>query len=365
MAITMPKIEITFRQQATSLITRSERGVAILIVRDDTNKSFSHKQYADLSALEADKALYTADNYAAISDMLSFAPYQSHVFRLDTDGTLADTLAEISRTVKTGWITIAGQDETDGPALASWVKTQAAKARSYKCVVYDVTPLPDDMHVVNFVNESVTFADDRGEKTGEYYLPSLLAILAVCNVVRGCTNYHCSNLKIVEEVADNDAAVGAGKFILFNDEDGAVRIGQGINSLTTLDGKTKTEDMQFIETVEAMDLMRDDITSTFRGTYLGNYRNTRDNQLLFIAAINSSYFRQLAQEDILDRNFANASSIDVESQRAAWVASGKAEAADWDEDKVKATPFKRSVYLAGNVKILGSMTDLIFPINLF
>lgn len=365
MAITMPKIEITFRQQATSLITRSERGVAILIVRDDTNKSFSHKQYADLSALEADKALYTADNYAAISDMLSFAPYQSHVFRLDTDGTLADTLAEISRTVKTGWITIAGQDETDGPALASWVKTQAAKARSYKCVVYDVTPAPDDMHVVNFVNESVTFADDRGVSDGVEYLPSLLAIFAVCNVVRGCTNYHCSNLLTVEEVADNDAAVGAGKFILFNDEDGAVRIGQGINSLTTLDGNTKTEDMQFIETVEAMDLMRDDITSTFRGTYLGNYRNTRDNQMMFIAALNSSYFAQLAAENILDPDYTNAASIDVAAQRNAWVASGKAEAADWDEDKVKATPFKRSVYLVGNVKILGSMTDLIFPINLF
>lgn len=365
MAITMPKIEITFRQQATSLITRSERGVAILIVRDDTNKSFSHKQYADLSALEADKALYTADNYAAISDMLSFAPYQSHVFRLDIAGTLADTLAEISRTVKTGWIAIAGQDETDGPALASWVKAQAAKARSYKCVVYDVTPLPDDMHVVNFVNESVTFADDRGVSDGVEYLPSLLAIAAVCNVVRGCTNYHCSNLKTVEEVADNDAAVGAGKLILFNDEDGAVRIGQGINSLTTLDGNTKTEDMQFIETVEAMDLMRDDITSTFRGTYLGNYRNTRDNQMMFIAALNSSYFAQLAAENILDPDYTNAASIDVAAQRNAWVASGKAEAADWDDDTVKATPYKRTVYLAGNVKILGSMTDLIFPINLF
>ena len=365
MAITMPKIEITFRQQATSLISRSERGVAILIVRDDTNKSFSHKQYADLSALEADKALYTADNYAAISDMLSFAPYQSHVFRLDIAGTLADTLAEISRTVKTGWIAIAGQDETDGPALASWVKAQAAKARSYKCVVYDVTPLPDDMHVVNFVNESVTFADDRGVSDGVEYLPSLLAIAAVCNVVRGCTNYHCSNLKTVEEVADNDAAVGAGKLILFNDEDGAVRIGQGINSLTTLDGNTKTEDMQFIETVEAMDLMRDDITSTFRGTYLGNYRNTRDNQMMFIAALNSSYFAQLAAENILDPDYTNAASIDVAAQRNAWVASGKAEAADWDDDTVKATPYKRTVYLAGNVKILGSMTDLIFPINLF
>ena len=57
----------------------------------------------------------------------------------------------------------------------------------------------------------------------------MVAILAGCNVERGCTNYHCSNLVQVEEVADNDAAVGAGKFILFNDEDGAVRIGQGLS----------------------------------------------------------------------------------------------------------------------------------------
>ena len=238
MAITMPKIEVTFRQQATSLIARSARGIAILIIRDDTDKGFTHKQYADLAALQADKALYTTENYNSISDMLSFSPYQSHVFRLDTEGTLGDTLSEISRTVKTGWLTIAGQSAEDGAALASWVKSQAAKAKSYKCIVHNITPLPDDMHVVHFVNEKVTFTDERGEQEGVAYLPSLLAILAVCNVERGCTNYLCSNLASVQEVEDNDAAVGAGKFILFHDEEGAVRIGQGINSLTTLDGNT-------------------------------------------------------------------------------------------------------------------------------
>ena len=123
--------------------------------------------------------------------------------------------------------------------------------------------------------------------------------------------------------------------------------------------------MKFIETVEAMDMMRDDITNVFRTEYLGNYRNTRDNQMMFIAAINNSYFRELEQDVILDPDCDNASSIDVEAQRAAWVASGKSEAADWDDDTVKATPYKRTVYLAGNVKILGSMTDLIFPINMF
>lgn len=72
MAITMPKIEISFEQRAVSLIGRSERGIAILIVRDDTDKSFTHKQYADLSAAQADESLYTADNYNAICDLLGF-----------------------------------------------------------------------------------------------------------------------------------------------------------------------------------------------------------------------------------------------------------------------------------------------------
>lgn len=364
MAVTMPKISVIFQQKAASLMARSERGIAILIIKDNTSKDFTHKQYSDLSALEADKALYTADNYNAISDMLAFAPYQSHVFRIDADGTLADALSEVAKTVKTGWITVAGMTSEDSSALASWTKAQEAKSKSYKAVVYNVTTAPDSMHVVNFVNESVTFSDDRGEKSGEYYLPSLLAIFAVCNVTRGCTNYLCSNLTFVEEAENNDEAVGSGKFVLFNDEDGAVRIGQGINSLTTTDGKTKTEDMKYIETVEAMDLMRDDITSTFRKEYLGQYRNSRDNQMLFIAALNNSYFRQLAQENILDPDYTNAAAIDVEAQRAAWLATGKSEAAEWDDDKVKAMPFKRTVYLSGDVKILGSMTDLIFSINI-
>ena len=365
MAITMPKIEISFEQRAASLLTRSERGVAILIVRDDTDKTFTHRQYADLSAAQADESLYTAANYAAVCDLLGFAPYQAHVFRADTDGALADTLAEIGRTVKTGWLTIAGQSAADGLALAAWVKTQDnAKKKSYKAVCYKLTTAPDDMHVVNYVNEKVTFTDERGEQGGAAYLPSLAGIFAVCNVKRGCTNYLCSNLAAVEEVEDNDAALGSGKFVLVNDEDGAVRIAQGINSMTTTDGKTRTEDMCFIETVEAMDMMRDDIAATFRETYLGSYRNNRDNQMLLISALNMSYFRQLMSQNILDPDYENAARIDTDAQRAAWIASGKSEAADWDDDTVKANPFKRTVYLTANVKILNSMTDLIFPITM-
>ena len=112
-----------------------------------------------------------------------------------------------------------------------------------------------------------------------------------------------------------------------------------------------------------MDMMRDDITKAFRDEYLGNYRNSLNNQMLLISAINY-YFLQLAQQDILDPEHANRASIDVAAQRSAWVGSGKSEAESWDDATVRSNPFKRNVYLSGDVKILGSMVNLEFVVTL-
>ena len=125
-------IKNTARKAAKSL----PKGLSLIHIY----KSFTHKQYSDLSAAQADENLYTADNYNAICDLLGFAPYQMHVFRADSDGALADTLTEISKTVKTGWLTIAGQSAADGLALSAWVKTQDnTKKKTYKAVCYGLT----------------------------------------------------------------------------------------------------------------------------------------------------------------------------------------------------------------------------------
>lgn len=97
--------------------------------------------------------------------------------------------------------------------------------------------------------------------------------------------------------------------------------------------------------------------------YLGKYKNSYDNQSLFIAAVNG-YFKDLSKEEILDPNYSNLAGVDVEAQRDAWLATGKAEASEWDELTVKKNTFKRKVFLAGNVKILDAMEDLFFPITM-
>lgn len=370
MAVTMPTIEVIFKQLAGSLIERSERGIAILIVKDDTDQSFSYKSYSDITQLDEDKEKYTEDNYNAIRDCLTFSPVKCYVFRINTeDGTLNEALKNMESRVKTGWITVVGGQTEDYTSLVSWIKSRENKGKTYKAVVYK-TATTDSRHIVNFYNDKVTFADERGEKEGSFYCPSLVGILASCNIERGCTYFACTNLTEVQEFTgegdvdeNRDEALGAGKFILFND-DNIVKIARGINSLTTTDGLNLTEDMKYIDIVETTDLINDDISKAFIETYLGKYKNNYDNQMLFVSAINS-YFTDLENERILDNNYNNTVTIDTETQRNSWLGVGKTEAADWDDVTIKNNTFKRSVFLQGDIKILGAMEDLKFTVYLF
>ena len=372
MTVKMPDMDVSFRQKANSLVDRSERGYAILILRDDTIKTFDYQEYDLITDVK--ETDYLADNYQYIKDIFTFAPYKVCVVRIDktvTEGgiipTIADALSIVIENVKTGWITIANGTSTDFETLASWIKSQAANnKKTYKAVVYNATTSPDEKHVVNFANEYVTFSNTtRGKVTGLDYCPSLIGILAKCNIKSGCNYFKCANLSKVTEVADNNIALAAGKFILINDGN-YVRIARGINSLTTTNGTTVTEDMKEIEVVEAMDLMQDDISTTFKDDYLGGgYKNKYDNQILFISAVNG-YFKKLAATgtDVLDSEYSNIGDINVEAQRAAWIASGKTEASNWTDLQVRHNTYKRSLFISANVKVLQSMVDLSFVVNL-
>lgn len=364
MAVGKPKLEINFKQKATTLIERSERGYAILVMRDDTSSAFNYKEYTDITEVEKDKELYTDENYQYIKDAFNFGTYKVIVVKIGTDeeNTITDALKIIEKKTDTGWITICDGKEGEYQTLATWTKEKEKQKKTYKSVVYKVNTA-DCKHIVNFYNEKVTFVDSRGEVEGSKYLPSLVGILARCNVEKGCTYFKCTNLSSVEGFDDDDSELEKGHFILFNDKD-YVRIAADVNSLVTLDGLNNTEDMRYIETVEAMDLIVDDVRDEFKNTYLGNYKNKYDDQILFISAVNG-FFKDLSDEDILDLEYENVASINTEKQRKAWISSGKAEAATWDDTKVKRTTYKRNIYLAGDIKILGSMVNLEFDISLF
>ena len=105
----MPKVEITFSQRAASLVERSERGIAVLIVRDATEGADT-TFYAFSSRADADKKSdeFTATNMQYIDDVFALKqPYKVCVVRIGTSGTVADATAIIEKNVRTGWVTVA------------------------------------------------------------------------------------------------------------------------------------------------------------------------------------------------------------------------------------------------------------------
>lgn len=359
MSVSLPNIDIKFSQLAYTFVERSERGNAILILKDDTNKTLNTKVYKLITDVTADAALYTATNLQYIKDCMVGLPNTVTVVRVDTTATFADAL-KIVAGLNTGWVGFAEGTAADYETLSVWTKQMETNKKTFKSAVYKPTNTPNCRHVVELSNDKVTFTDSRGQVTGDKFIPSLIGFLAGCNVLKGTTYLVMSNLTSVVEPVDVNASLNAGKLALINDEDN-VKIGLGINSLTTFD-TTQTEDFRFIEIVEAQDLILDDIRSTFKNNFVGKYKNNTDNQMIFVSGINA-YFKSLADLDVLDKNSTNKADIDTVSQRNAWIAVNP-DAVNWNDAKVRANAFKKQVFLAGNTKILFSMADLKFNISM-
>lgn len=359
MAVTLPKINITFKQLATSFIQRSERGVAVLIVRDTTAGGNGYATYTDITELE--NAPYTAANKQYITDCMTFGPLRCGVAKVGTDGTLADALALVTAHEKTGWITVAGG--TSARLDGSGELDQGMGEGSQELEGSGFQGGGAGLHARGQPVQR------QGDLYGQPGRGDRREVHPVAGGSAGCLQREPGRHQLpVRQPQGGDGAGGPGRrrgqrAVLLVNDDLEVHVGVDVNSLTTTNGSTLTEDMKYIETVEAMDMMRDDITKAFRDEYLGNYRNSLNNQMLLISAINY-YFLQLAQQDILDPEHANRASIDVATQRSAWVGSGKAEAESWDDATVRSNPFKRNVYLSGDVKILGSMVNLEFVVTL-
>lgn len=356
----LPQILINFVKKAATAIQRSAKGIVVIVIKDETDATFSLKEYKYASEADLDKAKYTAANYQQISDAFLGTPNKVYVVRIALLGAFADAVSVVD-TLKFNWICLADGTAADQQALATYVKGKNTvnKVRKIKAVTYKAT-VTDDIHVVNFTNETIRRPDGT-DMPGWNYVGRITGVLAGIPFTRSATYYELPDLEHVAEPADMDSAIGDGEFILMNDY-GEVKVARAVNSLTTLSGNV-SEDMKKITIVEAMDQILEDIATEFKNNYVGKYKNKYDNQALFISAVNG-YFDALSKEEILDDSFNNEALVDIEAQRQAWLTSGKIEAADWDETTVKNNTFGSYMYLTGNVKILDAIEDLTFNINM-
>lgn len=357
MTIGMPSIEIIFRQLAATAVKRSSRGVLALVVRDDTEDGVEISTYT--TYLDIKDNAYSSANMKMIQQAFTGQPAKVIIVKQKTTGTTEELKTALD-SISFDWLTMVTEKEEDQEAIVAYTqnRNKTRKGKKVKAIVYKVSTV-DDIQIVRFSTETAMM--DGAEVAGWQLLARVAGVLAGLPMTRSATYYELSDITSVTEPEDMDEAVDAGNLFLFNDE-GVVKIARAVNSLKTVT-TTYTEDMKSIAIVEAMNLIEADIYTTFKTNYLGKYKNSYDNQCLFIAAVNS-YLKDLAKEEILDSNYQNLVTVDVASQREAWLATGKSKAAEWDDLTVKKNSFKRKVFLSGSVKILDAMEDLKFPITM-
>lgn len=361
--IGMPKIEIIFKGLGASAVQRGSKGLTVLIIKDDTDKTFTFKEYRSIEDLTSEElGLYTEKNVTYIKDVLEGSPRKLIIARMDEEGILADLLKEIKGKVEMNcWIGIADGQQQDQDDLVSFVKSSVTNDKKrYKALVYKATT-SDHGHVINYTNEKIRFKDNRKDQLGKEALPFLLGYLGGLSLDMSAIAKPLQKFENVVEPDDLDKAVNNGEFVLYNDE-GEVRVSRGVNSLVTT-GQDITDDMKFILVTEVMDLMYSDIHTTWRKHYRGKYKNFLDNQMLLIGAINA-YFAAAAGELLLDPNFPNKSMVNITQQRLANIPKyGEVEVASWDDDKAMEMTVGTNVFLTANTKILNAMED--FKFNIF
>ena len=197
MAIGLPNIDIVFIQKAVSAVLRSERGTAVIIVKDDKQTTAGY----DVFKFEADitDKKYNAETIKLLKRCFYTNVNKVVVLHVPTKTTAFTDVKPILDRIKYNWAcTPVAEWQTD---LVSYTKSRnvISKGRKVKCVVANVT-VADDKHVVNMKGQYVHEADAEAGTNVKMtdYLPRITAILANLPMNRSITYYELEDLDYVD-----------------------------------------------------------------------------------------------------------------------------------------------------------------------
>lgn len=377
-----PNINISFIEKAITAITRGERGIVMLWVKDVLPEAAVNPiTIITESDLPEDLSEETVEQVKLAMIGYTNAPKKILIYCM---GIIEETdieegykkAMEAAETIRFDYLAIPTVEiDGKGEDIATWVKSMRDnKRKKIKAILPNVAA--DHEGVINYTTahsrktETVTGKD--GSKiitdtvyTAEQYCARIAGLIAGTPMTISCTYAPLPELSDCTRLTDNDTPVDKGEFIIFYDGE-KVKVVRGVNSfITTIDGKG--DSFKKIKIVEAMDMINDDIVKTAQDSYLGKYANTYSNKCLLITAI-SSYFAQLKRDDIV-----SSYSVGLDAEAIRIYLKGRGLQATLDDGTIKdvdecsdeeitTADTGANVFLTGNVKILDAIEDIKMPI---
>lgn len=346
----LPNINITFKTQAATAITRSQKGIVALILKD-ANANGAHG-LTNVTQIPATLGTANQDYIKRAFWGYLNPPKKVIVYVLPAaTEDLSEALNYFATQVfdyLAGPPDIGAEDCAD---IVTWIKARRADGFTPKAVLPDTAA--DDEATINFTTSGIKAGST--EYTAGQYCSRIAGLIAGTPMTISCTYAPLTEVADVARLTkeEMDSAIDAGEFIIFHDGE-KVKVGRGVNSLQTTTAD-KGEAFKKIKIVEAVDMIKSDIKMTAQDSYIGKYANSYDNKSLLISAIRG-YFAGLETEGILEAGSSSVS-IDLAAQEN-YLQSVGVDTEGMTEQEIKTANTGDKVFLAASIRILDAIEDI-------
>lgn len=357
MVQTQPKFSVIFKELAVMAIQKQKRGTVVMILDDSTNTDIDKKSYKTLGDVK--KADFTAANYDLITLAFLGNPTEVVIIKKETDFSQIQTkLAYFSNYV----LVYPAAASSDKTSIKNYLNEQRKK-NNYSIAVLGDMVGADALYIVNFTTNGIKVNINDVDKTftaGEFTARIAGALSGLPNS-RSLTYFELPEVYDCTLSEDADVDVAAGKLVILQ-QDGSFKLGRAVNSLITLtDGLS--EAFQKIRVSNIMDMIANDIVSTFRLYYVGKYTNNYSNKKRFIGAINS-YLLDLANNSLLE--IENQNAVDISYTKTKSYLEGKGvDTSKMTYQQIMRTNTGSRVLLDGVCSPTDTMEDLDLTMFLF
>lgn len=346
-----PQINIVFKQQAIASITRSDKGVCLVIVRGagDTGKMTTTVSNTELpeSLSEANKA-YVKRAYTGYIK----APRAVLIYEMPTGGKIEDALnaAELYN-----WDYMALPSDVtseEAQTAADWIKSQRTNNhRKFKAVLPDLAP--DYYGVVDFVADDIDIGAESKLK-GADYCARIAGLICGTPMKIACTYAPLPEVVDCKRMtsAEADAAADAGKLILLHDGT-KVKLGRGVNSFVTT-VEDYGDSFRKIKIVEILDMIQTDLRTACNDSYVGKYANTYDNKCVLLTAI-SGYLMELENEELVQPGYTVGINL---AKQTAYLRGQGIDTSEMSEDEIKRHDTGSHVFIKIQCKPLDAIEDI-------
>jgi len=349
----LPSVIINFKETASSVVKRGERGIVALVLKDSVDE------------IEHHELLTVADIHPTLNEFnreqieLALIGYQTVPKKVLAVVIPSEESCEMALTyleaLKWDYLAIPEITKEEVLSVANWIKSSDKKVKV-------VLPYCNADHekVINFTSSEIV-TETKAYSTAEYC--SRIAGLLAGTLMTISATYAPLNEVVDFErktKVEMDEAINNGELILYHDGE-KVKIARAVTSFVTTT-KDKGDSFKKIKLVDAMHMIHEDIKRNAEDSYLGKYANSYDNKCLLVTAI-QSYLDQLVLDGILDKSCDNKVYIDMESQTA-YLKSIGVDVESLSEQELKEYNTKDKVFLASNIKILDAIEEIVLNIRI-